>query len=117
MRYIPNTDKERKEMLESIGVKSVEELFSSIPENIKLKIPLNLPPAISESEVVRHMKDISKRNRDGDSCISFLGAGAYNHFIPSLVNHIISRSEFYTAYTPYQPEISQGTLQAIYEFQ
>jgi glycine dehydrogenase subunit 1 len=117
MRYIPNTDKERKEMLESIGVKSVEELFSSIPENIKLKIPLNLPPAISESEVVRHMKDISKRNTDGDSCISFLGAGAYNHFIPSVVNHIISRSEFYTAYTPYQPEISQGTLQAIYEFQ
>ncbi len=118
MRYIPNTDKEQKEMLDSIGVKSVEGLFSSIPDSLRLKNPLsNIPRAMSEPEVLRHMKGMSKKNADLDSHISFLGAGAYNHFIPSVVHHIISRSEFYTAYTPYQPEISQGTLQAIYEFQ
>jgi len=118
MRYIPNTDKENKEILDSIGVKSVEGLFSSIPDSLRLKNPLsNIPHAMSEPEVLRHMKGMSKKNADLDSHISFLGAGAYNHFIPSVVHHIISRSEFYTAYTPYQPEISQGTLQAIYEFQ
>lgn len=117
MRYIPNTDKARQEMLEKIGVKSVDDLFSSIPDSLRLKKPLNIPHAMSEPEVLRHMKGFSRKNDDLDSHISFLGAGAYNHFIPSVINHIISRSEFYTAYTPYQPEISQGTLQAIYEFQ
>jgi glycine dehydrogenase subunit 1 len=118
MRYIPNTDKQVKEMLGRIGVKSIEELFTSIPEKLRLKTPLsNIPPAMSESDTIRHMKEMGKKNADLGSYISFLGAGAYNHFIPSVINHIISRSEFYTAYTPYQPEISQGTLQAMYEFQ
>lgn len=118
MRYLPATDKDRMEMLDSIGVKSVEELFTNIPETLRQKASLlNLPPSMSESDVLRHTMGMGKRNADLDSYISFLGAGAYSHYIPSVVDHIISRSEFYTAYTPYQPEISQGTLQAIYEFQ
>lgn len=118
MRYIPNTDKDRQEMLTSIGVKSIGELFTSIPEALRQKASLlNLPPSMSEPDVLRHIKEMGERNADTESHISFLGGGAYGHYIPSVVDHIISRSEFYTAYTPYQPEISQGTLQAIYEFQ
>jgi glycine dehydrogenase subunit 1 len=118
MRYIPNTDKDREEMLAGIGVKSVDELFTSIPEALRQKASLlNLPPSMAEPDILRHIKKMGGRNADAESHISFLGAGAYSHYIPSVVDHIISRSEFYTAYTPYQPEISQGTLQAIYEFQ
>ncbi|MBI3600916.1 MAG: aminomethyl-transferring glycine dehydrogenase subunit GcvPA [Nitrospinae bacterium] len=118
MRYIPNTDKDRKEMLASIGVKSVEEFFTYIPEALRQKASLlNLPPSMTEPDILRHIREMGGRNADTESHISFLGAGAYSHYIPSVVDHIISRSEFYTAYTPYQPEISQGTLQAVYEFQ
>ncbi len=114
MRYIPNTDSIVKEMLGEIGVDSVRALFSPIPDSLILDKPLDLPPAMSESAIAKHMSQITgKRGAD----LSFLGAGYYNHFIPSAVKHITGRSEFYTAYTPYQPEISQGTLQAIYEFQ
>jgi glycine dehydrogenase subunit 1 len=104
-------------MLETIGVKTLDELFKDIPA--KHRFPkLNLPPALTEMEAAAELAELANSNESvrGD-LISFLGAGAYNHYIPSVVNHIISRGEFYTAYTPYQPEISQGTLQAIFEYQ
>lgn len=115
MNFIPNTEKDRKEMLKVIGVSSVNELFDDIPKEILLKDNLKISKALSELEVKNKLKKLSDKNKT--DFISFLGAGSYNHFIPSIVNHIISRSEFYTAYTPYQPEISQGILQAIYEYQ
>lgn len=117
MPYVPHTDAEIKAMLQAIGINFVEELFSVIPEELRLKKPLNLPPGLSEQELVAEMKKLSSRNSTVDDHISFIGAGAYNHYIPSVVNHILLRSEFYTSYTPYQPEISQGTLQAIFEYQ
>ncbi|MDO8446961.1 MAG: aminomethyl-transferring glycine dehydrogenase subunit GcvPA [Deltaproteobacteria bacterium] len=117
MPYVPHTDAEIKAMLRAIGVNSVEELFNVIPEELRLKKALNLPPGLSEQELVAEMKKLGARNATVDDHISFIGAGAYNHYIPSVVNHILLRSEFYTSYTPYQPEISQGTLQAIFEYQ
>ena len=115
MDFIPNTDKDREEMLKTIGVSSVNELFKDIPEGLLLKENLKISKALSELELRSKLKNLANKNKT--ELISFLGAGSYNHFIPSVVNHIISRSEFYTAYTPYQPEISQGILQAIYEYQ
>lgn len=117
MRYIPITPRDREEMLAAIGVASTEELFSDIPAEVRLQRPLNLPRALSEIELVRHAKELAGRNGNLDDYTCFLGAGAYDHYIPSVVDHILRRSEFYTAYTPYQPEISQGVLQAIYEYQ
>ena len=116
MRYIPNSPEERKEMLEAIGLKSAEELFDSIPQDLLLKRPLNTPAALSEIELLNRFEQMGRRNA-GARRPSFLGGGAYSHYIPTIVDHIISRSEFFTAYTPYQPEISQGTLQTIYEYQ
>ena len=116
MEYIPNTAAEQQEMLEVIGVSSFEALLE-IPETFRLKQPLNLPPALSQMELKREMLDLSRKNRDTDHTLSFLGGGSYDHFIPSAVDHVISRSEFYTAYTPYQAELSQGLLQTIYEYQ
>ncbi|HAE41421.1 MAG TPA: aminomethyl-transferring glycine dehydrogenase subunit GcvPA [Clostridiales bacterium] len=116
-RYIPLTQEDQKYMLEKIGVKSIDELFSDIPESIKLNRKLDINPAYSELEVRRIMKKLSDRNDNLDDYASFLGAGSYDHYIPSVVRHIASRSEFYTSYTPYQPEVSQGTLQYIFEFQ
>ena len=115
MDFIPNTDKDRKEMLKSINVGRISDLFKDIPKGLLLKKELKIPKGLSEIEVKDLLRDISLKNRLDFSY--FLGAGAYKHFIPSVVNHIVSRSEFYTAYTPYQPEISQGMLQAIYEYQ
>lgn len=117
MRYIPLTTEDKKEMLQSIGADSIEELFSAIPQNLRLEGQLNLPAPMGERELLLHMNELAKANRPAGSSPSFLGAGAYNHFTPSAVDSIISRSEFYSSYTPYQPEVSQGTLQAIYEFQ
>jgi glycine dehydrogenase subunit 1 len=116
-RYLPMTEKDRKEMLEVIGVESVEDLFSEIPESVRFKGRLNLPEPMAEQTLVKHMNRLAGKNASFDQYVSFLGAGVYEHYIPSVVNHVISRSEFYTAYTPYQPEISQGELQAIFEFQ
>jgi glycine dehydrogenase subunit 1 len=115
-RFIPNTDADRAAMLEEIGVASVGELFSDIPASAR-NPRLKLPAALSELELMREMQAMAARNADLASNACFLGAGAYNHFIPATVPHLIFRSEFYTAYTPYQAEISQGTLQTIFEYQ
>ena len=116
MRYIPNSPDERADMLEQIGVASTEKLFESIPENLRLREHLKVPAAMSEIELLKRFEQIGTRNQAAQR-ISFLGGGAYSHYTPTIVDHLISRSEFFTAYTPYQPEISQGTLQAIFEFQ
>ncbi len=117
MSFVPNTDQDRKEMLSAIGVRSFEELIRTIPPEARLKNDLQLPSALSEFEVLKELKELGKKNKDTSELISFAGGGAYDHFIPSAVASLISRSEFYTAYTPYQAEVSQGTLQAIYEYQ
>jgi len=114
--YIPHTEADRRAMLEAIGVGSVEELFTSIPEAVRHPT-LDLPSPLSEMELLAELREMSERNADLDHYACFLGAGAYHHFIPAVVDAVIGRGEFYTAYTPYQPEISQGTLQAIYEYQ
>ncbi len=116
MPYVPHTEADRREMLAEIGVDSVEDLFSDVPEEVRFP-ELRLPPPLSEMEILRELREMAERNADLDHYACFLGAGAYNHFVPSVVNHVIGRSEFYTAYTPYQPEISQGTLQTIFEYQ
>ncbi|MBP7600399.1 MAG: aminomethyl-transferring glycine dehydrogenase subunit GcvPA [Thermoflexales bacterium] len=116
MNYIPHTDAERARMLAAIGVDRIEDLFDAVPE--KYRFPrLKLPAPLTEMEVAWEMQSLSDANADVNHYACFLGAGAYNHHIPSLVNHLILRGEFLTAYTPYQPEVSQGTLQAIFEFQ
>ncbi|MBN1580841.1 MAG: glycine dehydrogenase, partial [Anaerolineae bacterium] len=110
MSYIPLTGGERADMLSTIGVSSVEQLFTDVPERHRYP-PIHLPPPQSELEVMRDLRALSEMNAELEHCVSFLGAGAYQHAIPSVVNHVLLRSEFYTAYTPYQPEVSQGTLQ------
>ena len=117
MPYIPTTDEQQQKMLADIGVNSIDELFADIPESVKLKTGLNIPKAMSELELTAHMQEMAGKNINLDKYTCFLGAGAYDHFIPSVVTNLLSRQEFYTAYTPYQPEISQGTLQAIFEYQ
>ena len=114
--YVPNTAADRQAMLAAIGVASVEELFADIPSEFRTG-ELGLPPALSEPELVRELSALAERNRPVDGMPCFLGGGAYRHFIPSVVSEVIGRSEFATAYTPYQAEISQGTLQTIFEFQ
>ncbi|WZL72227.1 aminomethyl-transferring glycine dehydrogenase subunit GcvPA [Clostridiaceae bacterium 35-E11] len=115
--YIPITQNDEKKMLEELKIENIEQLFKDIPTNVRLNRALNLRKSMSEYEVTKHMEDLSKQNVDINQLVCFLGAGAYDHYIPSTVKHIISRSEFYTSYTPYQPEISQGTLQSIFEYQ
>lgn len=116
-RYIPNTDADERLMLDSIGAKSIEDLFVDIPSELRLGRKLDIREPLSEIELSSHMKNLSNTNKSADDLVCFLGAGAYDHYIPSIVRHLAMRSEFYTAYTPYQPEISQGTLQAIFEYQ
>ncbi|WP_186575806.1 aminomethyl-transferring glycine dehydrogenase subunit GcvPA [Aquibacillus kalidii] len=116
-RYLPMTADDKSEMLSKIGVTSTEELFSDIPSSVRLTKELDLKIPKSEAELMKELSLLAKQNITVKSHTSFLGAGVYDHHIPSIVDHIISRSEFYTAYTPYQPEISQGELQAIFEFQ
>jgi glycine dehydrogenase subunit 1 len=114
--FIPHTKEETTQMLKSIGVKSLEELFADVPQ--KYRFPkLNLPAGITEMEALAEMKDYASVNETVEDLVSFLGAGAYHHYIPAAVDMLLRRGEFYTAYTPYQPEISQGTLQAVFEFQ
>src|SRR5712692_7660024 len=117
MSYIPNTPEDQAAMLASLGLPSLEALLSPVPENVRLRRPLDLPPALAEPDLKRVLTRMAAQNKNLDTVISFLGAGTYDHAIPSVVPHLQKRSEFVTSYTPYQPEVSQGMLQAIYEFQ
>jgi len=116
-RYLPMTEEDKQQMLQTIGVQSIDELFSDIPESVRFQGEYNIKPAKSEPELMKELMALAAKNADIKTYTSFLGAGVYDHYIPTIVDHVISRSEFYTAYTPYQPEISQGELQAIFEFQ
>lgn len=116
-QYISSTPAEQAAMLADIGLQSMADLFSDIPAEVRLQHPLHLPEALSEMELIQHLQTLAGKNDHLGEYACFLGAGAYDHFIPRAIDHLISRQEFYTAYTPYQPEISQGTLQAIFEYQ
>ena len=116
-RYLPMTEQDKQQMLETIGVETIDELFADIPEEVRFKGLYNIKEAKSEAALMKELSQLAAKNKDTASNVSFLGAGVYNHYKPVIVDHVISRSEFYTAYTPYQPEISQGELQAIFEFQ
>ncbi len=116
MDYVPNTEGDKEKMLHEMGISSFEPLLEGIPKTLR-NFSLKLPYGLSEPQVLKSLKYLSEKNTNTGQRISFLGAGAYEHYIPSLVDHLALRSEFYTCYTPYQPEVSQGTLQAIYEFQ
>jgi glycine cleavage system P protein (glycine dehydrogenase) subunit 1 len=115
--FLSLTDADREQMLATIGVESVEELFRDIPQGVRLERELDLEPALSEPELVAHLEELAARNADTRRELSFLGAGIYDHYVPAVVDAILQRGEFLTAYTPYQPELSQGVLQAIFEYQ
>ena len=117
MRYIPNTDADIRAILQANGVQTVDDLFADIPKEVRLRRPLKVPRALSEAGLLRHLKALAARNADAERVTAFLGAGAYHHFVPAVSGQLLLRGEFLTAYTPYQPEISQGTLQYLYEFQ
>jgi len=117
MRYIPVTCEQREAMLRAVGVESTDDLFADIPGAVRLSRPLDLPEGVSEIALASHLRALADANTPAGSLVSFAGAGCYDHYIPSVVDHVLRRPEFFTAYTPYQPEVSQGTLQAIYEYQ
>src|SRR5579859_944569 len=117
MSYVPNTSKEQQAMVESLGLSTMEDLLATVPEDVRLPRPLDLPPALPEPDLKRLLNRMAARNKNLDTTVAFLGAGTYDHAIPSVVPHLQRRSEFVTSYTPYQPEVSQGMLQTIYEFQ
>lgn len=117
MSYVPNTPEEQQAMLEHMGLSTIEDLLAPVPEDVRLHRPLALPAALPEPDLKRLLSDMAAKNKNLDTTISFLGAGTYDHAIPSVVPHLQRRSEFVTSYTPYQPEVSQGMLQATYEFQ
>jgi glycine dehydrogenase subunit 1 len=117
MRYLGTTAAQRAEMLRTVGVADVEALLERIPAKARLARELDLPAALAEGDLVAHLRDLAARNAHAEEYASFLGAGAYDHYIPSVINHLLLRGEFFTAYTPYQPEASQGTLRTIYEYQ
>lgn len=116
-RYLPMTEQDKQEMLQAIGVESVDELFKDIPESVRFQGEYNIKQAKSETALMQELAHLASKNKNSKEYPSFIGAGVYDHYVPVIVDHVISRSEFYTAYTPYQPEISQGELQAIFEFQ
>ena len=116
MRYLPHTPEEIQEMLGAIGVSSIDELFESIPKASQLERPLAIASAMDEASLMAHLSDLATRNT-GAGFLSFLGGGIYDHHVPPAVDQLLLRGEFYTAYTPYQAEVAQGTLQAIFEFQ
>jgi glycine dehydrogenase subunit 1 len=117
MRYLPTTAAERAEMLAAIGVADLGALLEHVPAKARLDRELALPAALAEDELLAHLRELAERNAHGDAYTCFLGGGAYDHHVPSLINHLLLRGEFFTAYTPYQPEASQGTLRAIFEYQ
>src|SRR5437764_5149815 len=116
-KYTSVTEQDRREMLAAIGISSMEELFADIPEAVRLTRELDLPAGKAEQEVYEHLASLAASNRSADEEITFLGAGMYDHYVPAIVDSIILRSEYLTPYTPYQPEVSQGTLQVMFEFQ
>jgi glycine cleavage system P protein (glycine dehydrogenase) subunit 1 len=117
MRYLPNTPSEQREMLDTIGVGSIEDLLVRVPAKARLSRPLAIGPGMAEMDLTRHLRRLASLDADADSYVCFLGAGSYDHHVPSPIDHLIRRGEFFTAYTPYQPEASQGTLRTIYEYQ
>jgi glycine dehydrogenase subunit 1 len=117
LSYVLNTSDQQQAMLQQIGVASLDELFQSIPASLRLKRPLNVPPALTEIEMTRHFQELAAKNQSADDAVCFLGGGSYDHFIPAVADAVAGRSEYYTAYTPYQAEASQGSLQAFFEFQ
>ena len=117
MPYVPNTAEDQQAMLEAIGVASLDELFEMVPAELRLGRPLNVPPAMGELELTAHMSSLAAKNTPAGESVCFLGGGSYDHFIPAVVDFVAARSEFYTSYTPYQPEASQGNLQALFEYQ
>jgi glycine dehydrogenase subunit 1 len=116
-RYIPITETQQTEMLKELGLETINELFSDVPHDVKLDRNMDLPEPLEELELLKHMRNLSSKNINLNEFACFLGAGSYDHYIPSVVWNLLSRQEFYTSYTPYQPEISQGTLQGIFEYQ
>src|SRR3954469_22000770 len=116
-RYTGVTDEDLRAMLGAIGADSLEDLFADIPEPVRLGREIDLPPGRSEQEVYEHLASLAARNRSAEEEITFLGAGMYDHYVPALIDTLLSRSEFLTPYTPYQPEVSQGTLQLMFEYQ
>jgi glycine dehydrogenase subunit 1 len=117
MRFAPHTDDDVREMLGALGVGSLDDLFSQIPPSVRLDRPLDIPEGVSEMEILADMKALAGRNRSAEDLVCFAGAGAYDHYVPSVVWSLAARSEFYTSYPPYQPELSQGVLQALFEYQ
>ena len=117
MRYLPHTDDDVGQMLDVIGATSLDDLFASIPEACRRKDALDLPEAMTEWELNKHMGKLASEMAVCPDYLVFMGAGSYDHYIPEAVKQLLGRSEFYTSYTPYQPEVSQGTLQAVYEYQ
>src|SRR3954465_7073047 len=116
-RYTSATDSDRRAMLDAIGAESVDELFDQIPPDVRLDRDLDLPPGLTETECFDHLAALAERNAHADAEVCFLGAGMYDHYVPAIVDAITQRSEFLTPYTPYQPEVSQGGLQVMFEFQ
>jgi glycine dehydrogenase subunit 1 len=117
MSYTHNTPEDQQAMLAAVGVRSFDELFDMVPEELRLRRDLEIPPALTEMELARHMAGLASRNSNAGRKVCFLGGGSYDHFVPAVVDAVASRSEFYTSYTPYQPEVSQGSLQAMFEYQ
>ena len=117
MSYLALTDADRESMLETIGVDSIEELFADLPAGIRLDRPLDLPPALTEQELTAYFEALAAQNDHNGAHASFLGVGLYDHYVPAIVDAVLQRGELLTAYTPYQPELSQGVLQAIFEYQ
>lgn len=115
--FLPHTEKDRNEILSDLSIESSDELFEDIPSNLRINKEMDLPDPMSELEIKKHIQEIASRNKSMEDYISFLGGGIYDHYIPAVVNHVIGRSEFYTSYTPYQPEVSQGVLQSMFEYQ
>ena len=117
MRFAPHTDDDVARMLEAIGLSSIDRLFDQIPEAVRLQGELDLPEGVSEMEILADLKALAARNRSAEDLVCFAGGGAYDHYVPAVVWALAGRSEFYTSYTPYQPELSQGVLQALFEYQ
>ena len=115
MPYFLNTVEDQRAMLDSIGAESIEDLFAMVPAPLRLKRGLDVPPALGELELTNHLSSLAAKNVPAGNHVSFLGGGSYDHFIPAVVDNIANRGEFVTSYTPYQPEVSQGNLQAMFE--